>query len=91
MASEPQVELKQIKVAARDTISTQWRIVWVLKNLAQHPLRVASVRFPHQQFKSDERVFEPSMDLTGGSDIQFDLLIRCAEGPGPGVGLHAVV
>src|SRR5438093_2833076 len=82
MDSQPQVELKQIKAAARDTISAQWRIVWALKNLAQHPLRVASVRFPHQQFKSTEHIFEAPVDLNQNEEIEFEQLIHCEERPG---------
>jgi len=81
MASEPRVELKQIK-AVRDRISGQWRIVWALKNLSRHPLRVASVRFPHQQFKSGAHTFEPPIDLNGDGDIEFEQLIQCEGGPG---------
>jgi hypothetical protein len=81
MVSEPHVELKQIE-AARDRIPGQWRIVWALKNFSRQPLRVDSVRFPHQQFKSDERIFRPSIDLNEGVEVEFEQIIRCEEPPG---------
>jgi hypothetical protein len=81
MASEPHVELKQIE-AACDRIAGQWRIVWELKNFARQPLRVSSVRFPHQQFKSDERVFQPPIELNEGAEIMFEQIIQCEERPG---------
>jgi hypothetical protein len=81
MVSEPHVELKQIE-AARDRIADHWRIVWALKNFARQSLRVSSVRFPHQQFKSDERIFHPPIDLNQGAEIEFEQIIQCAQRPG---------
>jgi hypothetical protein len=81
MVSEPHVELKQID-AARDKIAGQCRIVWALRNFAQQPLRVNSVRFPHQLFRSDERVFHPPIDLNEGTEIVFEQIIQCDERPG---------
>jgi hypothetical protein len=81
MAPKPQVELSQVK-AQRDGISPQWRIIWALKNRAQHPLRITSVRFPHQQFKSMKRIFEPPIDLNEDAETEFAQLIQCEERPG---------
>src|SRR5438270_3404863 len=81
MASEPRVELKQIK-AYQDRISGQWRIVWALKNLSRQPLRLTSVRFPHQLFKSGENTFEPPIDLNENGEMEFEQLIQCEGGPG---------
>src|SRR6476619_2030040 len=81
MVAEPQIELKQTK-AERDRVSAQWRIVWTLKNLERHPLRVTSVRFPHQQFKSSELTFEPPRDLSENVELEFEHLIECDSGPG---------
>jgi hypothetical protein len=81
MASGPKIELTQIK-GTRDRISAQWRIVWALKNIARHPLQVVSVRFPHQQFKSGEHIFEPTIDLKEDAEIEFEQLIQCEARPG---------
>jgi hypothetical protein len=81
MAAEPQVELKQRK-AERDGLSGLWRIVWTLKNLARDPLCVASVRFPHQLFKSPERTFEPPRNLNEHVETEFEQLLQCDSGPG---------
>ena len=81
MASKPQVELTQIK-AERDRIGAQWQIVWALKNGSRHPLRVTTVRFPHRQFKSIERIFQPPIDLNEDAEVEFSERIQCEEQPG---------
>jgi hypothetical protein len=81
MAFEPHVELKQIE-AARNRVAGQWRFVWALKNLAHHPLQVMSVRFPHQQFKSDEHIFRPPIDLAKDTGTEFEQVIHCEERTG---------
>jgi hypothetical protein len=81
MLAEPQIELKQA-TAKRDRISAGWRIVWSLKNRAGHPLRVTSVRFPHQLFKSSELTFEPPRDLNKDVEMEFEQLIHCDSAPG---------
>jgi hypothetical protein len=81
MASEPQIELKQIQTT-RDETAGQWRIVWAFRNLARHPLRVVSVRFPHQKFKSAEHTFQPSIDLRENAAIEFEQQIECGDSTG---------
>src|SRR5262245_3346223 len=81
MATEPHIELTLVK-AEPDRISSQWRIIWALKNRAQYPLRITGVRFPHRQFKSNENIFEPPIDLNEGAEIEFAQLIRCEERQG---------
>src|SRR6185503_4024989 len=81
MISKPEVELRQIN-AERDGISARWHITWVLKNRAPHPLCITAVRFPHQQFKSIKRIFDPSIELNGHGEIGFSQLIECNERPG---------
>jgi len=81
MASKPQVELRQINTN-RDRTAAHWQIVWALKNRARHPLHITSVRFPHQQFKSAERIFEPPFDLNENEEMEFSQLIQCEEAPG---------
>jgi hypothetical protein len=78
MRSEPQIELIQA-ATERDEIRGAFRIIWLLKNLGSEPLRVFSVNFPHQQFKSEEIRFKPSLALDGGAELQFQVLIRCDE------------
>ena len=79
MALESLVELKQIQ-ATRNSVAGQWRVVWELKNLAQESLLVTSVRFPHQQFKAEEQIFQPPIRLTEGRKVLFEQVIHC-EGP----------
>src|SRR4051812_3735564 len=81
MASQPRIELTQ-RAVEPDRNSNLWRITWRLKNLAPDQLRVASVRFPHQQFKADERAFEPPLDLNGSAEVEFELPIQCDEPAG---------
>ena|SRR5438093_1015895 len=78
--SEPQIAVKQV-TAECETIGC-WNISWLVRNLARYPMRIQSVRLPHGQFKSEERRFEPAMDLNGGEELQFRTFVRCDEPPG---------
>ena len=73
--SEPEIAVKQV-AAERDGIKEGWSIAWLVRNLGQSPLRILSVRLPHGQFKSEERHFEPAMDLNGGEELQFRTFVR---------------
>jgi hypothetical protein len=79
--SEPQVALNQI-IAEREEIKECWNIAWVVENLGQYPMRILGVRLPHSQFKSEERRFEPAMDLKAGESAQFRTFVRCDEPTG---------
>ena len=79
--SEPQIAVKQV-IAERDGITEPWNITWLVRNLGRYPMRILSVRLPHGQFKSEERRFEPAMDLNGGEEVQFRTFVRCDEPSG---------
>ena len=79
--SLPQIALRQ-NTAERDRISGLWRMKWMVTNLGRYPLHLLSVRFPHRQFRADEHVFEPLVDLKANGDIQFEMLVQCDESPG---------
>src|SRR5439155_26698644 len=79
--SEPQIAVKQVTAECDETIGC-WNISWLVRNLARYPMRIQSVRLPHGQFKSEERRFEPAMDLNGGEEVQFRTLVRCDEPSG---------
>jgi len=81
MVSKPQVELTQIK-AKRGRSAAQWQIVWALKNRGGHPLHITAVRFPHERFKSSERIFEPPIDLNEDGVMEFAQPILCEGEPG---------
>ena len=76
LESEPQIAVKQV-IAERDGIKDCWNIDWLVRNLGSDPMRVLSVRLPHGQFKSEERRFEPPMDLDGGEEVLFRTFVRC--------------
>ena len=74
--SEPLIAVKQI-IAERDEIMECWNIAWLVRNLGRYPMRILSVRLPHGQFKSEERRFEPAMDLSATEEVQFRTFVRC--------------
>ncbi len=63
----------------RDPQTNRWNIRWVLKNSERYPLRIESLRLPHDQFKSEEKHFEPPVDVNGGEDLEIQTLVRCDE------------
>lgn len=73
---EPQMVLKQV-IAERDEMMKSWSIAWLVRNLGRYPLHILSVRLPHGEFYSEERRFEPAMDLNGGEELEFRTSVRC--------------
>jgi hypothetical protein len=76
MVYEPRIRLKQ-RVAKRDIAGADWEISWSLTNLCADSLQLRSVRFPHQEFKSEEIRFEPRLDLPADREIEFTAHIVC--------------
>jgi hypothetical protein len=79
--AEPQIVLTQVS-AQRDRVSEGWTIGWLLENKSVNPLHILAVRLPHGQFKSDERRFDPAIDLSSGERRQFQTFVRCDEPAG---------
>jgi hypothetical protein len=75
---KPRVTLKQERTE-RDAQTYRWNIGWVLENSERYPLRVQSLRLPHDQFKSEEKSFEPPVDVNGGEDLEIQTVVRCDE------------
>src|SRR5262249_44605869 len=47
--------------------------------LERNPLRVQSLRLPHDQFESENKTFEPAVDVNGGEDLEIQMPVRCDE------------
>ena len=75
---KPRVTLKQ-GPTERDAQTHRWNIGWVLRNSERYPLRIQSLRLPHDQFKSEGKSFEPPVDVNGGEDLEIQTLVRCDE------------
>ena len=78
---EPQIVLTQVSAARRRVIE-RWSIDWLVENESANTLHILAVRLPHGQFKSDERRFEPAIELSAGERRQFQTFVRCDEPAG---------
>jgi hypothetical protein len=78
---EPQIVLTQVSAARRRVIE-RWSIDWLVENESANALHILAVRLPHGQFKSDERRFEPAIELSAGERRQFQTFVRCDEPAG---------
>jgi hypothetical protein len=78
---EPRVELKQLSVD-RNEKGKAWSIRWVVKNGSLQRLRIVTVRLPHEQFKAEEKRFDPPLDLAQEAEAEFYTLVGCEEPPG---------
>jgi hypothetical protein len=79
---EPYVELKQLSADARREKAC-WMIRWAVRNRSAHPLYISNVRLPHGQFKSEEKSFDPAIDLKQEQEAEFQIFVKCDEPPGP--------
>jgi hypothetical protein len=59
-----------------------WSIDWLVENKSANILHILAVRLPHGQFKSDERRFDPALDLSAGERKQFQTFVHCDEPAG---------
>jgi hypothetical protein len=73
---EPQIVLTQVSAERRGVIE-RWSIDWLVENESANALHILAVRLPHGQFKSDERRFEPAIELSAGERRQFQTFVRC--------------
>jgi hypothetical protein len=74
--AEPQIVLTQVS-AERHGVMEGWRIDWLVENESANTLYILAVRLPHGQFKSDERRFDPAVELSAGERRQFQTLVHC--------------
>jgi hypothetical protein len=79
--AEPQIVMTQVSVE-RHRVMECWIIDWLIKNKSANTLRVVAVRLPHGQFKSDERRFDPAIELGPGEQRQIQTFVHCDEPAG---------
>jgi hypothetical protein len=79
--AEPQIVLTQVS-AERLRAMDNWSINWLVENKSANNLQILAVRLPHGQFKSDERRFDPAIELGAGEQRQFQTLVHCDEPAG---------
>jgi hypothetical protein len=79
--AEPQIVLTQVS-AERHAVMECWSIDWLVENKSANILHILAVRLPHGQFKSDERRFDPALDLSAGERRQFQTFVHCDEPAG---------
>jgi hypothetical protein len=77
--SGPQIELSQ---TAAERNGDLWNIAWCVKNPGPQPVRIATARLPHGQFKSEGSRFDPIINLPAIGEACFEIPVRCHEGPG---------
>jgi hypothetical protein len=78
---EPQIVLTQVS-AERHGVMERWNIDWLVENKSANTLHILAVRLPHGQFKSDERRFDPAIELSAGERRQFQTFVHCDEPAG---------
>jgi hypothetical protein len=77
----PKVRLEQVSVDRLEAPG-YWKIVWQIKNVARHLIKLETVRLPHGQFKSEQLRFERPIDLPAHRTVQFQIPVRCDEPAG---------
>jgi hypothetical protein len=60
-----------------------WSVDWLVENKGAEPLQILTVRLPHGQFKADEQLFDPPLQLAAKEISRFQVSVRCHEPPGP--------
>jgi hypothetical protein len=78
---EPRVEI-EMTGASKSGGPDRWRTSWKIKNLGAAPLRILAARLPHGKFRSEEKTFEPPLDLPTNESIGLEIEARCGEPPG---------
>jgi hypothetical protein len=74
----PQIALRQVS-AARDEGMESWRVAWQVENAGEQPIEILGARLPHGQFKSEEVLFDPALDLAPHTNERFQTSVQCHE------------
>jgi hypothetical protein len=78
---EPRVEVEMTGASKSGGVD-RWRTAWRIKNLGKEPLQILATRLPHGKFRSEEKTFEPSLDVPANESISLEIEARCGEPPG---------
>lgn len=77
----PQISVTSIALRAEKNAGI-WVTRWRGRNDGENPLLLLGVYFPHSQFKSEERRFDPPIALGPGECAEFDAKVVCREAAG---------
>jgi len=55
----------------------------MVENRGVDEVAIWAARLPHGQFKSEEQLFDPALELRPGEQIPLRTCVRCNEPPGP--------
>lgn len=80
-AVAPNILLAQESVE-QDKEPGYWKIKWRLSNIGLTPIFILEGRLPHGQFKSENIVFEPAIELAPAERRQILTQVRCNEPAG---------
>ena len=78
---QPNIQVQQdgsARAAGRD----RWIMRWRIDNFGSAPLNILAVRLPHGKFRSDEKSFDPPLDIAPGESGRIEIEARCGEAPG---------
>jgi hypothetical protein len=78
---QPNIQVQQdgsARAAGRD----HWIMRWRIDNFGSAPLSVLAARLPHGKFRSDEKSFDPAIEIAAGDSGRIEIEARCAEPPG---------
>jgi hypothetical protein len=78
---EPKVHIEQDGPAHAQR-PDRWVISWNIQNLGAAPLRVLAARLPHGKFRSEEKLFEPPLDIPANENGRIEIKACCGEAPG---------
>jgi hypothetical protein len=77
---EPKVRIEQENV--QRAAEHRWRVEWKIDNLGEAALNILAARLPHGKFRSDEKLFDPPLEVATHQSSRFEVEARCAEAPG---------
>lgn len=77
----PQVAIGQLSVES-GSLPGQWMVVWAVKNLSSHPLRLLRARLPHSLFYRPEQELTPPREVKPGESGHLEFVVSCREPPG---------
>jgi hypothetical protein len=80
-ADSPQLAVEEFH-RSKDANGHRWRFGWRVQNLATRPMKLLSARLPHGKFRSDEKHFDPPLELRPGEMALVEMPAVCDERPG---------
>jgi hypothetical protein len=71
-----EIKVEQVERKSAD-FPGEWLFTWRVQNNTADPMRLLSIRVPHEKFRATEKTFERPLEISVGTSVTFDMTVFC--------------